>query len=222
MHLIKNCRLGLLIYVVDYSLDYINFIFALGLISLLRITELYSTKNCRKYCVSLYRRIVDQREESSWLGQGDSIQAVSEPRSQLEDSGHMGWGLASVGNPGHLSSSLSAPLITSYEEPLIFSPPPSLCTFKNPQTIRNGRNGTCLVVKVRTVRTRHQINSSLAAQADVSSWHLWGLSGGKGRGRGNIQGAHTDIEASRKHTQGWLTNCPHVLTLWTWAPEQSV
>lgn len=59
------CKLNLPIYVVGCSIDNIILTFALGLISLLRITELYFTKNCREHGISLYRRIVDQREESS-------------------------------------------------------------------------------------------------------------------------------------------------------------
>lgn len=50
---------------------------------------------------------------------------------------------------------------------MTFPPPPSLCTFKNPQTTRSGRNDACLVVKVRTVKTLYQIISNLAAQANV-------------------------------------------------------
>lgn len=57
------CKLGLPIYVVGCSLDNIILIFALGLISLLRITELYSTKNCRECCVSLFTEELWTREK---------------------------------------------------------------------------------------------------------------------------------------------------------------
>lgn len=71
----------------------------------------------------------------------------------------------------------------------------------------SGKKAACLVEKVGTLS--HMI-SSWAAEAAISSCHLWDLSGGRVRGREDRSGTPAVAYASRKHTGGWLTNYPHV------------
>lgn len=122
---LRTCNLGQSICVVGC----IILIVSLGLISLFEITELYSTKNCQDLCVLLHRRIVGLREwltcPRRWCSGWARTHTFS--AQGLWDSGT--WGPASVGHPGCLSFPLSASLIISCEEPLTFSPAPSLCAF---------------------------------------------------------------------------------------------